>query len=137
MSAPLLLDTCAVIWAATGANSERLGAQLREAYETRTPVWISPISSWEIGTLAATGRIGIARPVLSWFEEALAKSGAVLAELGPRVLVASTELPDGINRDPADRIIVATAREYGLRVVTRDRNILTYAEKGHVMALAC
>lgn len=137
MSAPLLLDTCAVIWAATGVNTERLGTQLNEAHENHIPVWISPISSWEIGTLAATGRIRVARPVLSWFEEVLAKSGAALAELGPRVLVASTELPEGINRDPADRIIVATAREYGLRVVTRDRNILNYAEKGHVMAMAC
>ena len=62
---------------------------------------------------------------------------AKLAELGPRVLVASTELPEGMHRDPADRIIVATAREFGLRVVTRDRKILSYAEKGHVMAVAC
>lgn len=136
MMAPLLLDTCAVIWAANAIEAP-LRAQLRDAHENRVPVWISPITAWEIGTLAASGRIGIARPVLSWFEEMMTKSGAKLADLGVRVLVASTELPEGMHRDPADRIIVATAREYGLRVVTRDRKILNYAEKGHVMAVAC
>lgn len=136
MTAPLLLDTCAVIWAANGTDAP-LRAKLREAYENRTPLWISPITAWEIGTLAAAGRIGIARPVLSWFEDMLTRSGATLAELGPRVLVASTELPEGMNRDPADRIIVATAREFGLRVVTRDQKILSYADKGHVLAVAC
>lgn len=137
MSAPLLLDTCAVVWASGATATDPLRRQLREAHEERRPVWISPITAWEIGTLAANGRIGIARPVLAWFEGILAKSGAKLAELGPRILVASTELPEGMHRDPADRIIVATAREYGLRIVTRDRKILTYAEKGHVMAVAC
>lgn len=136
MTAPLLLDTCAVIWAANGTDAT-LRDQLRDAQESRVAVWISPITAWEIGTLAASGRIGIARPVLSWFEDMMKKSGAKLADLGTRVLVASTELPEGMNRDPADRIIVATAREYGLRVVTRNRKILNYAEKGHVMAVAC
>ncbi len=137
MSAPLLLDTCAVVWASNATATDALRRQLRTAYEERVPVWVSPITAWEIGTLAANGRIGIARPVLSWFEDMIAKSGAKLAELGPRVLVASTELPEGMHRDPADRIIVATAREFGLCVVTRDRKILSYAEKGHVMAVAC
>lgn len=136
MTAPLLLDTCAVIWAANGSDDVLRGT-LRDAHENRVAVWISPITAWEIGTLAASGRIGIARPVLSWFEDMMKKSGTKLADLGARVLVASTELPEGMHRDPADRIIVATAREYGLRVVTRDRKILSYAEKGHVMAVAC
>lgn len=137
MTVPLLLDTCAVIWAVNAVENGPLRRQLREAHENRVPVWISPITAWEVGNLAAAGRIGIARSVISWFEDTLARSGARLAELGPRVLVASTELPDEMHRDPADRIIVATAREFGLRVVTRDRKILDYAEKGHVMAMAC
>jgi PIN domain nuclease of toxin-antitoxin system len=51
--------------------------------------------------------------------------------------MASSDLPDELHRDPADRIIIATAREYGLRLVTRDRKILDYADKGHLMALEC
>lgn len=137
MNDPLLLDTCAVIWAANAADAPRLRAQLRAAYEASVPVWISPITAWEIGNLSATRRIGMVRPVLPWFEEVVARAGARLAELGPRVLVASTELPGELHRDPADRIIIATAREYGLRLVTRDRKILDYAARGHVMALEC
>ena len=54
-----------------------------------------------------------------------------------RVLIASTDLPWETHSDPADRILIATAREYGLRILTRDRKILDYAAKGHVMALPC
>jgi PIN domain nuclease of toxin-antitoxin system len=133
----LLLDTCAVIWAMNAADAPVLRAQLRAAHEGSVPVWISPITAWEMGNLSASGRIGIARPVLPLFEEAVVKAGARLADLGARVLTASTELPGEIHRDPADRIIVATAREYGLRLVTRDRKILDYAARGHVMALEC
>ena len=53
------------------------------------------------------------------------------------VLVASSTMPGTPHGDPADRIIVATAREYGLRIVTRDAKILDYAARGHVLALAC
>lgn len=87
--------------------------------------------------MSAARRIGLARPALSWFEQVVTRSGARLADLCPKVLIASTELPDDLHRDPADRIIIATAREYGLRVVTRDRKILDYANKGHVMAVEC
>jgi PIN domain nuclease of toxin-antitoxin system len=137
MTAPLLLDTCALIWSTSLGGAPKLRAQLLAAYQSGLPVWISPISAWEIGTLAALGRIGMARPALSWFNDAIARAGARLADLGARILVASTELPGQIHRDPADRIIVATAREYGLRIVTRDRKILDYAAQGHVMALEC
>ena len=137
MTSPLLLDTCALIWSTSTGEAPKLRAHLLAAYEAAIPIWISPISAWEIGTLAALGRIGMTRPVLAWFDEAMSKSGARLADLGARVLVASTELPGQLHRDPADRIIVATAREFGLRIVTRDRKILDYAAQGHVLALEC
>jgi PIN domain nuclease of toxin-antitoxin system len=137
VTAPLLLDTCALIWSTSIGGAPKLRAQLLAAYDSALPVWISPISAWEIGTLAALGRIGMTRPVLPWFDEAMARAGARLADLGTRVLVASTDLPGQIHRDPADRIIIATAREFGLRIVTRDRKILDYAAQGHVMALEC
>jgi PIN domain nuclease of toxin-antitoxin system len=52
-------------------------------------------------------------------------------------LIASSFLPADSLRDPADKIMVATAREQGLTLMTRDRMILDYAAKGHVSALAC
>lgn len=126
-----------MIWAANGADAPKLRETLRVAWEQRQELWVSPITAWEVGNLAALGRLRMARPALQWFETAVAKAGARLAEISPRVLVASTELPDAIHRDPADRIIVATAREFGLRLVTRDRKILDYAALGHVMASEC
>jgi len=137
MSTPLLLDTCAMIWATNGAEAPKLREQLRVAWEQGQQLWVSPITAWEVGNLAALGRLRMSRPTLAWFEAAVEKAGAQVAEISPRVLVASTDLPDTIHRDPADRIIVATAREFGLRLVTRDRKILDYAARGHVMALEC
>jgi PIN domain nuclease of toxin-antitoxin system len=60
-----------------------------------------------------------------------------LTELTPEVLISSSYLPGSPPRDPADRIIAATARVQGYRLVTRDRLLLDYAEAGHVEALAC
>jgi PIN domain nuclease of toxin-antitoxin system len=137
LNTALLLDTCALIWAANLPATPALRDLLNEAWATETSVWVSPITAWEIGNLAAMGRIGIARPVLPWFAETTEKAGAQVTSIDARILVASTELPPSIHRDPADRIIVATARHFGLRIVTRDRKILDYARKGHVMALEC
>jgi PIN domain nuclease of toxin-antitoxin system len=60
-----------------------------------------------------------------------------LADLSTSVLIASSFLPGQPPRDPADKIIIATARAQNLTVVTRDRHILAYSKAGHVLALAC
>ncbi|MFZ5739720.1 MAG: PIN domain-containing protein [Pseudomonadota bacterium] len=52
-------------------------------------------------------------------------------------MVAFSFLPGFPHRDPADRIIAATAREYGYRLITRDRSLLAYAREGHIQALSC
>jgi len=138
MISPLLLDTCAAIWAGEpGADSGPTRAILRDAKAARTDIYLSPITAWELGTLVARGRLTLALPTSAWFARFLSAGNLALAEMPPAVLIASTELPGDIHGDPADRIIIATAREYGLRVVTRDRRILEYAQKGHVQALAC
>jgi len=60
-----------------------------------------------------------------------------LADMSPDVLIASSFLPGTPPRDPADRILAATAREYGYRLMTRDTPLLAYARQGHLQALAC
>jgi PIN domain nuclease of toxin-antitoxin system len=60
-----------------------------------------------------------------------------LAELTPKVLMESSLLPGTLHSDPADRIIAATAREYGFTVMTRDRGLLAYANEGHMSAVEC
>ncbi len=55
----------------------------------------------------------------------------------PAILVAASYLPEPLHNDPMDRIIIATAREHDLTVITRDRLILAYGAAGHVRTLAC
>jgi PIN domain nuclease of toxin-antitoxin system len=72
-----------------------------------------------------------------WFERLLQAPGLQLADMPPDLLIASSFLPGTPPRDPADRIIVTTAREYGYKLVTRDRPLLDYAEQGHIQAILC
>ena len=136
----LLIDTCALIWLVNSDDQASFGAvetTLNAAYIEGTPVYMSPISVWEIAMLAAKGRLPIAMTPRAWIDQLINRSGLLWAQMPVDVLLASNALPADPHGDPADRIIIATAREYGLRVVTRDQKILDYAEKGHVMALAC
>lgn len=140
MTQPLLFDTCALIWIATFPSPDHLGPVedlLNQARAAESAVYLSPMTAWEIGMLAAKGRLPMPMPPAKWLARAMESGGMQWAGLPVEVLLASTTLPDDPHGDPADRIIIATAREYGLRLVTRDRKILDYAAKGHVMAVAC
>ena len=105
--------------------------------DSGTPVLVSPITAWERGLLAAKGRIASPLTPKRWFELLLSQRGVELAEMSIDILIESSFLPGQLQGDPADRIIVATARALDLTVVTRDRAILDYAAQGHVRALAC
>jgi PIN domain nuclease of toxin-antitoxin system len=135
---PLLLDTCAVIWLANGdAVSDEASITLRQSRESGEPIYVSPITAWELGLLAARGRLNLLMAPERWFERLLEAPGVKLSDMPPRVLIESSFLPGGLNRDPADRILAATAREYGYRLLTRDRSLLDYAKQGHIQAVAC
>jgi PIN domain nuclease of toxin-antitoxin system len=97
---------------------------------------VSPISAWEIGLLVARGRLMLTLDPREWFRAAL-DAGIGLAELTPDVLIASSYLPSQLLRDPADKIIAATARSFGHRLMTRDRPLLEFGAAGHVEAIAC
>jgi PIN domain nuclease of toxin-antitoxin system len=129
----LLLDTCALLWI---ANGEDIAATAREAI-AQDELHVSPITAWEIATLVRKSRIALTMPVGSWFSQAIERMRANVVLLSVDILVASCALPGDLGSDPADRIILATAREHGLVVVTRDRAILAYAQNGHVRAMQC
>lgn len=135
---PLILDTCAVIWLGAAQPIARPAAEAleRAATDGKTS-FISPITAWELGVLVSRGRLPTATSERRLLERILAVPGVSYAEMPPDVLVDSSYLPGTPPADPADRIIIATARQYDLTVVTRDRKILNYAEDGHVRALAC
>ena len=135
---PLLLDTCAAIWFAGGEElSDDARSALASASAAGIDVLVSPITCWEVGMLAAKGRLNMPLAPLAWFEGLLALPLMAAAELSPRVLVASSFLPGTPPADPMDRIVIATAREKGYCVLTRDRAMLGYAQQGHVQAIAC
>ncbi len=138
MTERLLLDTCAVIWIAL---REPIRPEAREAmnsaFAADEKVRVSPISAWELGLLSSKERLATARSPISIFGEVIATSGVRIEALSPDVLVESSFLPGTLHRDPADRILIATARAHNLTIVTRDQAILDYAKQGHVRALEC
>ena len=98
-------------------------------------VLVPAISIWEIGMLAARNRVEFSLPVEEWVDAALALPGFRLEPLSPGVALACHMLPGDFHKDPADRMIVATARHHGIELVTADEAILAYAEAGHVAAI--
>ena len=132
----ILLDTCATIWL---SNNEPLSLEAQSAIveaSEHSRVFVSPITAWEVGLLVARGRLSIPLPPLKWFER-LIDCGISLAPLTPEALIESSNLPGDLHRDPADRIVAATARLFDCRIVTRDSALLKYGEQGHVAVLAC
>ncbi len=135
---PLLLDTHSAVWVTTGAPMAAAARDaLRQAYFAGVPRYVSPITAWEVGMLESKNRLGLsARPEV-WFDRLLQIPGVFLADLSPQILILSSFLPGTPPKDPWDRIIAATAREGGYRLITRDRLLLAYAAEGHLQAIPC
>jgi PIN domain nuclease of toxin-antitoxin system len=135
---PLLWDTCAAIWIYEKARLSRAAVDaMADAHSRGVPAYISPISAWEIGMLASHGRLQLLIRPERWFANLFEAPGVRLADMSPDVLIASSYLPGKPPKDPTDRIILATARELGAMLLTRDRALLAYGEQGHVAVLEC
>jgi PIN domain nuclease of toxin-antitoxin system len=135
----LLLDTCAAIWL---ANGDAMSAPSRSAIRAaagKGEVLVSPVSAWEIGMLAARpgSSVSFTPGPEAWFDSLLTLSGIRLLALTPRAAMAASFLPGRVHGDPADRLLIAAAREVGASLVTRDAKILAYAKQGHVKAVRC
>ena len=132
----ILIDTQALVWLVE-ANS-RLGIKAKIIIEEERAgggVMIAPISVWEASMLVDKDKISLSRPVREWFEAVLAVPGFGLADLTVAIGADAGSLPGDIHGDPADRIIIATARALGCPVLTADRKILAYAAVGHLQAI--
>lgn len=92
----------------------------------KTGLAVSVISCWEVAKLVELGRLSLPCPVSDWLQQALSYPGVRLFELSPRVCEESTQLPGTFHRDPADQIIVATARVLDVALATVDARILAY-----------
>jgi PIN domain nuclease of toxin-antitoxin system len=133
---PILLDTCACLWIAQDAALDAGAVQALSEADAAGAVVASPITAWEIGVLVARGRIALSRDPAGWFQ-ALIQTGVDLAPMSPDILVASSFLPGAAFRDPADRILAATARAMNYSLMTRDARLLEYAAAGHMTAIRC
>lgn len=131
----LLLDTHILIWLAEGHPELPYKARRRIDRDAgRDGLAVSAISFWEIAMLAARGRLALARPADEWRAAVLAAPGIVELPITGEIGIEAVGLPTGLHEDPADRLLVATARLHGLSLGTRDRRLLAYAKQGHVNA---
>ena len=137
MKRPFLLDTCAALWLVANEIPQTAIEALSESRTLGMPTYVSPVTAWEVGLLARKGRFKSHYAPDRWFEKLMSAPDTVLADMPPKVLIEASFLPGDLHDDPMDRIIVATAREYGFTVMTRDRALLDYAEVGHLSAFAC
>lgn len=137
LPARILLDTHVWIWMVSGETDRIAPAAMEQIRRgaARGRLLVSAISVWEVAMLQAKGRIGLAVELEEWVRRGLSAPGLRLAELSPEVLVESTRLPGEVHGDPADRMLIATARRLGASLATRDGTILSYARGGHLAVL--
>ena len=128
-----LLDTHILIWWIEG------GRRLRRAQRDviaesslENPLLVSEISLWEVSNLASLGRLKLTFPLRDWLEKAVAPPQVRRLGISPAVAAEVASLPADFHRDPADRILVATAKVAGATLLTRDRRII---ESGIVATL--
>lgn len=122
----IVLDTH--IWVWWVSQQRQLTAELQqkiENYQT-TGLGISIISCWEVAKLVELGKLQLTIPTVDWLSQAIGYPGVRLLDLTMPIIVESTQLPGDFHRDPADQIIVATARIYNAPLLTLDHKILNY-----------
>ena len=122
-----LLDTHAWLWWVTA--DRRLAASARRTIEraaSASGLALSLISVWEIAKKTEKRQLILDRPLEAWIDEALARPGLQTIELSRPVLLESCRLPGPFHGDPADQLLVATARHRDAVIVTRDDRIRRY-----------
>lgn len=115
----IVADTHALIWWITG--DARLSPRARDVMD-RDSIGVAVITCWEIAFLAARGRIAIHDRIVDWWHDVMALPSTALLPLTIEVAATAATLPNPI-RDPADRLIVATALHQGVPLVTKDARI--------------
>lgn len=133
----ILLDTHVLVWVVE--DDARLGKKARAIIEECTRdsrILISAITPWEIAMLTEKGRLVLRDDVKRWLDRVLVLPGLSLAALEPQISVGSVRLPGVFHADPADRIIVATARFHQVPLLTADQAILDYGIQGHLSVIS-
>jgi PIN domain nuclease of toxin-antitoxin system len=122
-----LLDTHAWVWWLT--EDRRLSRRAKALITRRLAehnLWVSLISVWEVAKKVEKRQLVLDRPLGQWLDEAVSQPGLGVWELTRPILVQSCDLPQPFHGDPADQILIATARHHGAVIVTRDERIRRY-----------
>jgi len=129
-----ILDTHVWIWMVEGDQkmlSDSAVQEMRKAAMTGL-VRVCSISVWEVAMLEAKGRLSLSQPIDEWVRGALGAPGVRLEPMSPEIAVEASRLPGSPHGDPADRILMATARVLGGRLATCDAAIIDYSRLGHL-----
>ena len=120
-----LLDTHILIrWLNDRSQLSSRQSEVIGAADDDSPLLVSDISLWEVATLHSLGRIRLSIPLREWLEKAVAPPLVRRLGISPAIAAEMAALPDWFHRDPADRILVATARTLGATLLTQDRRIV-------------
>ena len=121
----ILLDTHIWWWWVTGeAGLSAAQKRLLARADPDAPLELSDVSLWEVATLVSLGRLAVSMPLRDWLEAAAAPPLVQRRGISPAVTAEVASLPETFHRDPADRIIVATARVHDATLLTRDKRII-------------
>ena len=124
----VLLDTHVLLWWLN--DRARLSPAQRDivnAVDSKSPLLVSDISLWEVAMLHSLGRIRLLIPLREWLDKAAAPPLVQRYGISPAIAAEVAALPTSFHRDPADRILVATARVLGVTLLTQDRRIIDAA----------
>ena len=125
MTDRLLLDTHIALWLDSG--DQRLRSATRDlidaSWQSGGTICLSAVTIWEIALLLDSGRIDLDRPIEAWVERFLDRPGVEAVPLGHRAAARSYQLHHLEHRDPADRLLIATAIELACPLVTYDERI--------------
>ena len=124
----ILLDTHVWWWALN--EPKKLSRKALKAIRKIPPGQraIASISMWEFAMMVSVGKVEIRIPLDQWLDQAVNKTGLEVFDLNPRIAAESCSLPGEFHKDPADRIIVATARINGMALITKDKKIIDYPD---------
>lgn len=124
----IVLDTHVLVWWVNGSNQLSAKAQklIEEHLGRERSILVSSISSWEIAMLVNAGRLVLTMDVESWLQEVGRIKGVEFVPVDNDVAVRSIHLPGEFHKDPADRMIVALARQRSFPLITADEKILKY-----------
>ena len=121
----ILLDTCALIW--LGKKQSELSQKTLDLVIAKdTEVFVSAVSIMELACLQTKKRIDLGKPFYEWWQEMLATNGWWCLSVTAAIAKEAYRLPEPFHRDPADRLLVATARIEDMPLVTGDSLILSY-----------